>query len=113
MFPAGASWPRPGSEREPRHDNPLIAAKHVKSFKLDITNGPPAFLEVASESPKALELDDKTLAIYSRVVNEAHSLFGTAHYPAYHFLVTPVSVTSLLLPQRCDWRDTQVGAKLT
>jgi predicted metalloprotease with PDZ domain len=69
-------------------DNPLIAAKHVKSFKLDITNGPPAFLDVASESSKALDLDDKTLAIYSRVVNEAHSLFGTAHYPAYHFLVT-------------------------
>jgi predicted metalloprotease with PDZ domain len=69
-------------------DNPLIAAKHLKSFKLTITNGPPAFFDVASESAKALELDDKTVAVYSRVVNEAHSLFGTAHYPAYRFLVT-------------------------
>jgi predicted metalloprotease with PDZ domain len=69
-------------------DNPLIAAKHLKSFKLDITGGPPAWLDVASESSKALELDAKTVAVYSRVVNEAHALFGSAHYPSYHFLVT-------------------------
>ncbi|HXY34200.1 MAG TPA: hypothetical protein VEI07_08235, partial [Planctomycetaceae bacterium] len=26
--------------------------------------------------------------LYTRVVNEAHALFGTAHYPEFHFLIT-------------------------
>jgi predicted metalloprotease with PDZ domain len=69
-------------------DNPLIAGKHVKSHKLAITSGPAAYLDVASESAKVVDLNDETVALYSRVVNEAHALFGTAHYPDYHFLVT-------------------------
>jgi predicted metalloprotease with PDZ domain len=68
-------------------DNPLIAGKHVKTYKLNVTTGPPAFMDVASESAAQVQLDDQVLAVYSRVVNEAHTLFGSAHYPSYRFLV--------------------------
>lgn len=68
-------------------DNPLIAGRHLRSIKLDAGNTPPAFLHLTSESPAALNLDAKVIALYSRVVREAGALFGVAHYPEYHFLV--------------------------
>ena len=68
-------------------DSPLIAGRHLRTFKLDAGRGPPAFLHLASESPEALNLDPKVVDLYARVVREAWALFGAAHYPEYHFLV--------------------------
>lgn len=68
-------------------DCPLIAGRHLKTFKLDSGGGPPAFLHLTSESPEALNLDPAVVGAYARVVREAWALFGTAHYPEYHFLV--------------------------
>jgi predicted metalloprotease with PDZ domain len=67
-------------------DSPLIAGEHLRTIALDTT--PKAFLHVASESPGALRLDKKVIDLYTRVVNEAHALFGAAHYPEFHFLIT-------------------------
>ncbi len=69
-------------------DSPLIAGEHLRTFKLDAGPGPPAFLHVAAESPSALQLDPKVVDHYGRLVREAVALFGAAHYPEYHFLVT-------------------------
>lgn len=69
-------------------DSPLIAGEHLRSFRLEAGNGPPAFLHVTSESSGALQLDPKVVNYYSRLVREAVALFGAAHYPEYHFLVT-------------------------
>jgi predicted metalloprotease with PDZ domain len=68
-------------------DNPLIAGRHLKTFKLDAGPGPPAFLHLTSESPEALNLDPKVVDLYARVVREAWALFGVAHYTEYHLLV--------------------------
>lgn len=68
-------------------DNPLIAGRHLRSIKLDSGTTPPAYLDLVSESPEALNLDAKTIDHYSKVVREAGQLFGVAHYPEYHFLV--------------------------
>ncbi|MBA4192071.1 MAG: peptidase M61, partial [Planctomycetaceae bacterium] len=68
-------------------DSPLIAGRHLKTFKLDAGSGPPAFLHVTSESIEALNLDPKVVDLYSRLVREAWALFGVVHYPEYHFLV--------------------------
>jgi predicted metalloprotease with PDZ domain len=67
-------------------DCPLIAGEHLRTIALDTT--PKTFLHVASESPGALQVDRKVIDLYTRVVNEAHALFGTAHYPEFHFLIT-------------------------
>ena len=68
-------------------DCPLIAGAHLKSFPLSTGSGPPAILDVVSESPAALELSPRIVELYSRVVREAVALFGTCHYPKFHFLV--------------------------
>src|SRR5262249_15212965 len=62
-------------------DNPLIAGRHLKTFKLEAGPGPAAFLHLTSESPEALNLDPKVVELYSRLVREAWALFGVAHYP--------------------------------
>ena len=69
-------------------DNPLIAGEHFKTFPLNAGNTPPAFLHVASDSADALKVSDKTIEKYSKLVQEAGAMFGTAHYPEFHFLVT-------------------------
>lgn len=68
-------------------DSPLIAGRHVKTFKLDAGAAPAAFLHLTSESAEALNLDPKVVELYSRLVREAWALFGSAPYPEYHFLV--------------------------
>ena len=40
------------------------------------------------KSPSALELDPEVIELYSRMVREAGALFGSCHYPEFHFLVT-------------------------
>jgi predicted metalloprotease with PDZ domain len=69
-------------------DCPLIAGEHLRTIRLNTGPNPPAFLDLVSESPSALELDQHMIDIYSRVVQEAGALFGTCHYPEFHFLVT-------------------------
>lgn len=68
-------------------DSPLIAGERLRTFHLDAGSNPPAFLHVVSESPAALNLDQKVIDAYSKLVREACALFGAAHYPEYHFLV--------------------------
>ncbi|HZU38225.1 MAG TPA: hypothetical protein VFA18_20040, partial [Gemmataceae bacterium] len=67
-------------------DCPLIAGEHLRTIPLN-TN-PKTFLDVVSESPRALQLDRKVIDLYTRMVNEAHALFGSAHYSEFHFLIT-------------------------
>jgi predicted metalloprotease with PDZ domain len=69
-------------------DSPLIAGEHLRTIALATGPYPPALLQLASESPAALDLSNKVIELYSRVVREAGALFGTCHYPEYHFLVT-------------------------
>ena len=69
-------------------DNPMIAGEHVRQIPLDVGKNPPAFLDLVSESPSALQVGPPVIAMYSRVVQEAGAMFGTCHYPAFHFLVT-------------------------
>lgn len=68
-------------------DCPLIAGRHLKTFKLTGDNLPPVYLHLTSESPEALNLDSKVVEAYSRMVKEANALFGVTHYQDYHFLV--------------------------
>lgn len=69
-------------------DSPLIGGEHFRTTKLDVGPYPPAFFNLAAESPEALELSPETIAKYSRVVREACTLFGSAHYDEFQFLTT-------------------------
>jgi predicted metalloprotease with PDZ domain len=68
-------------------DCPLIAGRHLKTFRLNPNSAAPVFLHLTSESVEALNLDPKVVEMYSRMVREAEALFGVVHYPEYHFLV--------------------------
>ncbi len=69
-------------------DNPVIAGRHFRRIALETGPYPPAALDLVSESPEALKVGNDVVGIYSRVVREAGALFGTCHYPSFHFLVT-------------------------
>jgi predicted metalloprotease with PDZ domain len=69
-------------------DNPVIAGEHLRLVPLETGPYPPASLHLVSESPGALEVSPEVVGIYSRVVQQAGALFGTCHYPSFHFLVT-------------------------
>jgi predicted metalloprotease with PDZ domain len=69
-------------------DCPLVAGRHLRTIALDVGANPPAFLDLVSESTSGLQLAPNVVDLYSRVVREAGALFGSCHYPDYHFLVT-------------------------
>jgi predicted metalloprotease with PDZ domain len=68
-------------------DSPLICGQNFRDFDLKGKQTPPAVMHVTSESPTAIQFDDKLVARYRALVAEAVSLFGSAHFPDYHFLV--------------------------
>ena len=79
-------------------DCPIILGEHFRTIELKPKNFPPTFLHLTSESPGALQLDDKVIAQYANVASEAGAMFGGAHFTNYHFLVTcsdDVGVTGL------------------
>src|SRR5262249_15129286 len=69
-------------------DNPLIGGEHVREVRLETGPYPPAYMHLASESSSAVQIGPDVVGVYSRVVKEAGALFGTCHYPSFHFLVT-------------------------
>jgi len=69
-------------------DCPLICGEHFRAIELKAKNFPPTFLHLTSESPGALQLDEKVVGNYRNVASEAGLLFGGAHFPAFQFLVT-------------------------
>lgn len=68
-------------------DRPLVGGVNLRSIPLDTGSGPPAFVDVVSDSPVALDVNPKVVSLYSRVVQQAQSLFGACHYPEFHFLI--------------------------
>lgn len=68
-------------------DSPLICGQHFRDVELTGKNTPPAFLHLVSESPAAIQIDDKLIERYRALVAEALALFGVAHFESYHFLV--------------------------
>jgi predicted metalloprotease with PDZ domain len=69
-------------------DSPLIGGEHLRTIPLDSGAYPPAFFDLVSESPGALEIRPEVVKLYSRVVREAGELFGACHYSEFHFLIT-------------------------
>lgn len=68
-------------------DSPLICGENFRTIELTGKNTPPAFLHLTSESANAIQIDDKLIASYRKLVAEAVALFGGARWESYHFLV--------------------------
>lgn len=69
-------------------DSPVLCGAYLRTIDISTEGFPPHFLHLASEAENAIEINDDIVSLYRKVVVEAKELFGKAHYPEYHFLVT-------------------------
>ncbi len=69
-------------------DSPLIAGARFRH--IDITpegESRKHYLEIAADTDAALDIPDRVIDDYRRLVSESGALFGARHYNEYHFLV--------------------------
>ena len=68
-------------------DSPLIAGANFR--KVTLASAPLLHeMDIAADSPTALEIKPETLRGWQNLVKEANALFGARHYRSYRFLLT-------------------------
>jgi predicted metalloprotease with PDZ domain len=67
-------------------DSPIITGEYMKIVPLNPGENPPAELDVAADSPVALQPPEEVWDRYKNLVKQATTLFGATHYRDYHFL---------------------------
>jgi predicted metalloprotease with PDZ domain len=65
-------------------DSPVIAGAYLRVVPL--AQNPLVEMDIAADSPGALEAPPEDLAHYREMVTQAHKLFGAYHYRDYYFL---------------------------
>ena len=68
-------------------DSPVLAAQYFRSVPLS-TGSPPVEMDIAADSPAALEASQQFTDAMRKLVEEAKALFGVEHYEHYNFLLT-------------------------
>ena len=69
-------------------DSPVLTGEYLKAVPLNPGQTPPVELDVAADSPGALDAPEDVWSHYRNVVKQAVTLFGATHYRDYHFLFT-------------------------
>lgn len=69
-------------------DSPVLSGRYFRAIQLTPGQTPSHEIDMAADSPEALEMPDETQAEYKRLVAETGALFGVRHYRDYHFLLT-------------------------
>ncbi len=70
-------------------DGPVLAGEYLKVVPLTTPGeNPPAELDLAADSPAALDAPEEVWEHYRNLVRQAGILFGARHYTDYHFLLT-------------------------
>ncbi len=70
-------------------DGPVLAGEYLKVVPLTQPGeNPPAELDLAADSPAALDAPEEVWQHYRSLVRQAGLLFGARHYTEYHFLLT-------------------------
>jgi predicted metalloprotease with PDZ domain len=69
-------------------DSPVLTGQYLKAVPLNPGQNPPAELDVAADSPAALEPPQEVWDHFKNLVTQAGALFGAQHYRDYHFLYT-------------------------
>jgi predicted metalloprotease with PDZ domain len=67
-------------------DSPVLAGEFFRV--VPIATSPPVEIDIAADSPTALEINPELDAAFHRFVPEALAVFGAQHYNNYHFLFT-------------------------
>jgi predicted metalloprotease with PDZ domain len=69
-------------------DSPVISGRYFRVVHLTPGQTPSHEIDIAADSPAALEMTPETEAHYRTLIAEANALFGSHHYRDYHFLLT-------------------------
>ncbi len=69
-------------------DSPVIAGEYLKIVPLNSGQNPPVEMDIAADSPAALDAPPEVWDHYRNLVKQAGLLFGATHYRDYHFLFT-------------------------
>ncbi len=69
-------------------DSPVISGRYFRVVDLTPGQTPSHEIDIAADSPAALEMTPETEAHYRKLIAEANALFGSHHYRDYHFLLT-------------------------
>jgi predicted metalloprotease with PDZ domain len=69
-------------------DSPLLTGEYARQINITPSSGVPHFLDLVSDYPAALEMNESLIKDYKHLVTEANALFGTHHYNHYDFLCT-------------------------
>ena len=68
-------------------DSPVIAGMYFKVVKLAPDLPVPHEMDLAADSPDALEMSPSLQSCYDRLVRDENAMFGAHHYRDYHFLL--------------------------
>ncbi len=69
-------------------DCPLICGEYLRTIDLNPEKFPTVVMHVVSESQAAVQVDEKMIGKFRKLVQEASRLYGGAHFTNYHFLCT-------------------------
>jgi predicted metalloprotease with PDZ domain len=69
-------------------DSPALCGQYFREIPIGRDGGPQHFLTLACDSPDGLKVDDKWLAAYGKLTEEAGTLFGSRHYRSYRILMS-------------------------
>ena len=69
-------------------DSPLLTGQYARQIDITPPSGVPHFLDLISDDPATIEMNDEQITDYKHLVTEANALFGTHHYNHYDFLCT-------------------------
>jgi predicted metalloprotease with PDZ domain len=69
-------------------DSPVITGEYLKIVPLNPGLTPPVEMDIAADSPGALDAPADVWQGYRNLVKQATLLFGATHYRDYHFLYT-------------------------
>lgn len=69
-------------------DSPVQTGAFFRTIDLNPGGSVPHYLHLAADSERATRVNDETIGHFRSLVQEANTLFGSHHYPEYHFLMT-------------------------
>jgi predicted metalloprotease with PDZ domain len=67
-------------------DSPVLTGAYFRVIRLAPEITPKHEIDIAADSPEALEMKPARVASYERLVREEIACFGATHYRQYHFL---------------------------
>jgi len=91
-------------------DSPVQSGQYMKVVQLTPGENPSHEIDIAADSPSALDLSPDLIENYRHLIREAQALYQSHHYREYHFLLTLSDNTMPLGQEHHESSDDRMGA---